>query len=75
MFADEREDVQKKSFTKWINSQLAKVLVATAPAAGSAAARMLLVCRCLRAFLRSITYVDYSQSAMYISLHVVVVVR
>lgn len=25
MFSDEREDVQKKTFTKWVNSQLAKV--------------------------------------------------
>ena len=26
LFSDEREDVQKKTFGKWINSQLAKVL-------------------------------------------------
>lgn len=24
-FSDEREDVQKKTFTKWVNSQLLKV--------------------------------------------------
>lgn len=25
LFVDEREDIQKRSFTKWINSQLSKV--------------------------------------------------
>lgn len=29
LFVDEREDIQKRSFTKWINSQLSKVRLKT----------------------------------------------
>jgi hypothetical protein len=39
VFADEREEIQKKTFTKWINSQLSKVGVNIAKTGQSATSK------------------------------------